>query len=80
MKLICLSSEAVMSWWLLLGASYSALSFVCYRCLLGERSVKEEIIYADDILNCCLQQFWCRNVSQNVILKQATLLLKFSNY
>lgn len=79
MKLFCLSGEAVLSWWLLLGASYSALRFVCRRCLLG-KSVKEEIIYADDILNCCLQQFWCRNVSPNVILKQATLLLKFSNY
>lgn len=69
MKLFCLSDKAVLSWWLLLGASHSALRFVCCRCLVGEGSVKEEIIYTDDILNCCLQQFWCRNVSPNVILK-----------
>lgn len=49
MKLFCLSGEAALSWWLLLGASHSALRFVCRRCLLGERSVKEEIIYADAV-------------------------------
>lgn len=41
MKLFCLSDKAVLSWWLLLGASHSALRFVCCRCLVGERNVKE---------------------------------------
>lgn len=31
MKLFCLSGEAVLSWWLLLGASHSALRFACCR-------------------------------------------------
>lgn len=49
MNHFCLSGETVLSWWLLLGASLSALRFVCCRCLLGERSVKEEIIHADAV-------------------------------
>lgn len=31
MKLFCLSGEAAWSWWLLLGASHSALRFACHR-------------------------------------------------
>lgn len=48
----CLSGEAVLSLWLLLGASHSALRFLCRRCCWRKKC--KEIIYADDILNCCL--------------------------